>query len=167
MNQFIKAKVIQVARGQNRHANSLATLASSMTEDVLRIIKVELISQPSIDAIIGVAMVSTSGTCWMELIINFLAEDQVQDDEKEANRVRQVVARYWLLADHKLYRRSFGGPYLLCLHPEKVNELLVELHDGMCGSHVKGRSLVHQAMAQGFWWSQIQKNAAEYMRKCE
>ena len=28
MNQFLKAKVIQVARGQNRHANSLATLAS-------------------------------------------------------------------------------------------------------------------------------------------
>ena len=45
MSQFTKAKVIQVARGQNRHANSLATLASSMTEDVPRIIKVELIAQ--------------------------------------------------------------------------------------------------------------------------
>ena len=44
MSQFIKAKVTQVGRGQNRRANSLATLASLMTEDVSRIIKVELIA---------------------------------------------------------------------------------------------------------------------------
>ena len=103
MSQFTKAKVIQVARGQNRHADSLTTLASSITEDVPRIIKVELIAQPSIGATIGVAVVSMSGPCWMDLIVNFLAKDQVPDDEKEANRVRQVATQYWLSADSKLY----------------------------------------------------------------
>ena len=98
-----------MAWGQNRHADSLATLASSMTEDVPRIIKVELIAQPSIDAAIGVTVVSTSEPCWMDPIINFLAKDQVLDDEKEANKLRRVAARYWLLADRKLYRRFFGG----------------------------------------------------------
>ena len=71
MTQFTKAKVVQVARGQNRHADPLATPASSMTEDVPQIIKVELIVQLSIDAAIGVAVVSTSGLCWMDPIINF------------------------------------------------------------------------------------------------
>ena len=33
--KFCIAKVVQVARGQNRHADSLATLVSAMTEDVL------------------------------------------------------------------------------------------------------------------------------------
>ena len=89
------------------------------------------------------------------------------DDQKEANRVRQIAARYWLLVDRKLYRRSFGGPYLLCLRLKKVNELLAELHNGVCGSHVGGRSLAHRAMIQGFWWPQMQKGAAEYVRKCE
>ena len=46
----------------------------------------------------------------------------------------------------------FGGPYLLCLHPEKVGELLAELHDRVCGNHVGGCSLAHRAMTQGFWW---------------
>ena len=59
------------------------------------------------------------------------------------------------------------GPYLLCLHPDKVNELLTELHEGLCGSHVKGHSLAHQAMTKGFWWPQIQKDVAEYVQKCE
>ena len=53
---------------------------------------------------------------------------------------------YWLSANRKLYWRSFGGPYLLCLHPEKVSKLLAELHDGVCGSHVGGHSLAHRVM---------------------
>ena len=87
---------------------------------------------------VDVAMISATRSCWMDLIIDFLAEDRVPDDEKEANKIRRVASRYWLSADCKLYQRSFGGPYLLCLHPEKVNELLSELHDEVCGSHVGG-----------------------------
>ena len=128
---------------QNRHADSLVTLALSMTEKVLRLIKVELIAEPSIsvaDSIdttrVDVAMISVTRLCWMDPIIDFLAENRVPNDEKEANRVHQVTARYWLLANRKLYRRSFGGPYLLCLHLEKINKLLAKLHDGVCGSHL-------------------------------
>ena len=135
-----------MARGQNRHAKSLATLVSSMTDDVPRIIKVELITQPSIDVAIDVTMVSMPGPCWMDPIINFLAKDQVPDDEKEANRIRQVALWYWLLTNRKLYQRSFKGPYLLCLRLEKVNELLAELHEGVCSSHVGGCLLAHRAM---------------------
>ena len=103
----------------------------------------------------------------MDPIIDFLAEDRVLKDKKEANRVHRAAAQYWLSADHNLYRRSFGGPYLLCLHPEKVNERLDELHNKVCGSHMGGRSLAHRAMTQGFWWPQMRKDAAEYVRKCE
>ena len=63
-----------------------------------------------------------------------------------------MAARYRLSADRKLYRRFFGGSYLLFLHPKKVNELLAKLHDGVCGSHMGGCSLAHRAMTQGFWW---------------
>ena len=153
MSKFCTTKVAQVTRAQNKHADSLATLASSMTEEVPQLIKVELIVESSINAAMGVgiagvdiAMISATRPSWMDPIIDFLAEDRVPDDEKEANRIRREAPRYWLSVDRKLYRRSFGGPYLLCLHPEKVNELLTELHDGVCGSHVGGRSLAHRAM---------------------
>ena len=139
-----------MARGQNRHADSLATLASAMTEDIPQIIKVELITEPSINTImdvgvvgISVIVVSTAELCWMDPIVDFFAKDHILDDEKKASRVRRIASRYWLLADWKLYRRSFGVPYLLCLHPRKVNEVLTELHVGVYGSHVGGRSLAH------------------------
>ena len=135
-----------MAKGQNRHANSSAILASSLTKEVPRLIKVELVAKPSINARVGVSVVATSMLCWMDLIIDFLAEDRAPDDEKEADRVHRVAAWYWLSVDRKLYQRSFGGLYLLCLRLDKVNELLTELHEGVCGNHVGGRSLAHRAM---------------------
>ena len=181
ISEFRTVKVAQMGWAQNRHVDLLATLASSTTEEIPRVveeipwlIKVELIREPSIGmedncnpADVEVAMVSITNPCWMNPIIDFLAEDKVPNDEKEAKKIRRVAPQYWLSADRKLYRRSFTGPYLLCLHPEKVNELLTELHDGVCGGHVKGRSLAHRAMTQGFWWLQMQKDAAKYVRRCE
>ena len=116
-----------------------------MTDEVPRLIKVEPIRESSIGmgdncitAGVDVAIISTTRSCWMDLIIDFLAEDRVPDDEKEAKKIRRVASPYWLSADRKLYQRSFGGPYLSCLHPKKVNKLLSELHDGVCGSHIGG-----------------------------
>ena len=85
MGKFRTAKVVQVAWGQNRHADSLATLASAMNEDVPWIIKVELIMEPSINTVtnvgvagIGVTAVLTAEPCWMDTIIDFLAEDRIR-----------------------------------------------------------------------------------------
>ena len=174
MGKFCTAKVVQVARGQNRHADSLATLASAITEDVSQIIKVKLITKPSINTVtdvgvvgISITTVSTAEPCWMDPIVDFLAEDRIPDDKKEASKVCRIASQYWLSADMRLYWRSFGRPYLLCLHLGKVNQVLTKLHERVCGSHVGGRSLAHQAMTQGFWWPRMLKDAAEYMRKCE
>ena len=144
-----------------------------MTEDIPQQIKVELIAEPSIGAMadwatkVDVAAITIAGSWWMDPIIKFLAEDRIPDDESEANKVCRAASRYWLSANRNLYRRSFGGPYLLCLHPGKVDELLVELHEGVCGGHVGGRSLAHRAMTQGFWWLRMRNDAAEYVWKCE
>ena len=150
ISKFCTVKVAQVGRAQNKHVDSLATLASSTIKEVSRLIKAELIRKPSINMAnititvgVDIVVIAATGLCWMDPIINFLAEEQVLDDEKEVKKIQQLASRYWLSAVRKLYRRSFGGPYLLCLHPENVNELLSKLHDEMCGSYVGGRSLAH------------------------
>ena len=92
-------------------------LASSVTEDTPWLVKIELIREPSIDvkndydpARVEVAMVSVANLCWMNPIIDFLAEDKVPDNKKEAKKIRRVAPRYRLSADRKLYQRSFVGP---------------------------------------------------------
>ena len=70
INNFCTVKVIQVARALNRHADSLATLASSIAEQIPRLIKVELVPEPSIRvasdvgaAGVDVAVITTFGPC--------------------------------------------------------------------------------------------------------
>ena len=87
----------------------MATLASSSTEEIPLLIKVDLVAKLSINAGVGVSLVTTVEPCWMDSIIDFLIEDRVLADEKEAEKVRWVAAQYWLLTDCKLYRRSFEG----------------------------------------------------------
>ncbi|XP_075675060.1 uncharacterized protein LOC142644302 [Castanea sativa] len=72
------------------------------------------------------------------------------EDKTEAVKVCRNAPRYWLSEEQKLYKRSYLGLYLLCVHPEAVEHTLEELHEGICGSHTRGRSLAHQALTQGY-----------------
>ena len=75
MDCFLSIKVVQVAKGQNWHADSLAMLASSSIKEIPRLIKVDQVAEPSIIAGVGVSLVATIEPCWIDLIISFLAED--------------------------------------------------------------------------------------------
>ena len=103
----------------------------------------------------------------MDSIIQFLKQDILPEERIEADKVRRKATRYWLSENQKLYKRSFSGPYLSCVHPELTKLLLEELHEGICGSHTGGRSLAHRAIIQGYWWPNIQRETLEYVRKCD
>ena len=96
MSEFQKAKVVQISRGQNRHADSLATLALSMHDYIPRLIIVEMLSKLSIEQHVGIFIVSSLGLSWMDLIIEFLAKDMLSNETKEAEKIQRVAARFWL-----------------------------------------------------------------------
>ena len=89
------------------------------------------------------------GPSWMDLIVLFLKEDFLPESKSEADKVRRKAPWFWLSENQKLYKRSFYGPYLLCIHLEAVELLLEELHEGICRSHTGGGSLSHRALTQG------------------
>ena len=73
------------------------------------------------------------GPNWMGPIVLFLENDILPEDKFEADNVQ--APRFWLSEDKKLYKCSFCGPYLLCIHPEVSELLLEELHEGICETH--------------------------------
>ena len=103
-----------------------------------------------------------AGPSWMDPITQFLKEDILPEEKIEANKIRKKAISYWLSEDSKLYR-----PYLLCVHPDQTELLLEEMHEGICGSHTGGRSLAHRVISQGYWWPNMQKEALEYVKKCD
>ena len=107
------------------------------------------------------------GPSWMDSISLFLEKDVLLEEKTEADKIRRKVPRFWHSEDRKLYKCSFSGPYLLCVHPKASESLLEELHERVCGSHTGGRSLSHKSLTQGYWWQNMQKEVQEYVKKCD
>ena len=107
------------------------------------------------------------GLSWMDPISLFLERDILPEEKSETEKVRRKASQFWLSEDRKLYKRSFSDSYLHCVHPEASESLLEELHERVCESHTEGRSLSHWAITQGYWWPDMQKEAQEYVKKCD
>ena len=103
----------------------------------------------------------------MDPIILFLKDNILPEENGEADKVRRKAPQFWPSEDQKLYKYSFSRPYVLCIHPEVVKSLLEKLHERICGSHTGGRSLSHRALTQGYWWPNMQREAQEYVKKCD
>ena len=165
--KFDSFDLLHVPRSGNAHADSLAMLATSLTQDLPRVILVEDLYKPIETREMAQIHQIRVGPSWMDSIIRFLREDILPEERIEADKIQRKATSYWLSEDHKLYKHSFSGPYLLCVHPELIESLLEELHEGICGSHTGGRSLAHRAITQGYWWPNMQREALEYVRKCD
>lgn len=85
---------------------------------------------------------------------------------REKLRKYEKASHFWLSKELKL-KRSFSIPYLLYIHLKVVESLLEELHEGIYASHMGGKSLLHRALTQGYWWSSMQKVARDYTKKCD
>ena len=51
----------------------------------------------------------------MDSVVLFLKEDILPKSKSEADKVRREAPRFWLSEDQKLYKRSFSGPYMICI----------------------------------------------------
>ena len=143
-------------------------LVTSSTQDFPRVILVEDLYKPT-ETRRETAQIHQirAEPSWMDSIIQFLKEDILPEERIETDKVRRKATRYWLSENQKLYKRSFSGPYLLCVHPDLIELLLEELYEGICGSHTGGRSPAHRAITQDYWWPNMQREALEYVKKCD
>ena len=139
--------MLYVSRSGNTHADSLATLATSSAQGLPRVILIEDLCRA--DEVkedkVRIHQIKV-GSSWMDPIVSFLKDDTLPEEKSDVEKIRRNAPRFWLSEDHKLYNRSYSRPYLLCIHPEALELLLEELHEGICGSHTGGRSLSHRAI---------------------
>ena len=88
-----------IPRGGNTHADSLATLATSSTQNLPRVILVEDLGKPSREKgnMIYVPHVRV-GPSWMDPI-QFLSKDILPEEKSKAEKIRRKAPRFWLFED--------------------------------------------------------------------
>ena len=86
---FESFSLLHILRSGNTHADSLATLATSLAQNLPRIILVEDLSKPSEEKgnMVCVTHVRV-GLSWMDPIIQFLSKDVLPEDKSDAEKIR-------------------------------------------------------------------------------
>ena len=76
----------------------------------------------------------------MDLIWDYLVDETLPSDPKEASKLRARSARFTL---HRgtLYKRGFSTPILKCVGKEDADYILREVHEGIYGNHIGARTL--------------------------
>ena len=115
-----------IPRVNNSHVNALAKLASTKDAELLDVVSVEFLAEPSINQQ-PVVMELNQEPLWMDLILAYLKSSELPEDKTEAKLLRIKVARY-VIYDDKLYKRGYSMLLLRCATPSKANYVMREIH---------------------------------------
>nr|AAT85795.1 hypothetical protein [Oryza sativa Japonica Group] len=66
-----------------------------------------------------------------------------------------------------LYKKAPNRVLLKCVSSDDGKHLLLDIHEGICGSHAVGRTLVGKAFRQGFFWPTALKDTCDMVQQCE
>ncbi|GKU95432.1 hypothetical protein SLEP1_g8796 [Rubroshorea leprosula] len=127
-------------RVDNRRVDELSKLASSQDISSQRITFVEVLDAPS----------------YTNLTVEYPSNAQL---------IRHKAAHFTLVED-QLYKRVALMPLLRCLTPYEAEYVVREVHEEVCGTHIKGKTLARKILRHGYYWPTMIQDAQNYVKKC-
>jgi hypothetical protein len=103
---------------------------------------------------------------WRRTYLNFLLHEVVPTDQTKAQWLARC-AKSFVFIEGELYTQSHTSILQHCIPIEQGNQLLKDIHGGVCGHHAAPRTLVGNAFRQGFYWPTAVADAERIVRTCE
>jgi hypothetical protein len=72
-----------------------------------------------------------------------------------------------MIIEGELFKQGVCSPLLKCLSRAKGQELMKEIHAGLCRAHIGSRPLLGKVFRQRFYWPKASTDAAVLVQKCE
>jgi hypothetical protein len=88
------------------------------------------------------------------------------EDMIEAKRIIRR-SKAFVVLQGKLYKKSISGVLQRCVIPQEGQEILKDIHTGVCGHHASSRAIAAKAFRAGFYWLTAIKDTKDIVRKCE
>jgi ribonuclease HI len=164
---FKDFSVKNIPSGENEHADLLAKSAAQglpLPSEVF----FETIKAPSIElmerAVLTISLVHSED--WRTKIISFLQGNCLSDDEAYNKRM-EARTRAYVIIEGESYKHGVCSPLLKCLSRNDGQELVKEIHAGLCGAHIGSKPLLGKVFRQRFYWPKAASDAADLVQKCE
>ncbi|RDX65666.1 rnhA, partial [Mucuna pruriens] len=103
---------------------------------------------------------------WMSLLMEYLKDELLPTDTIEARKVARDAARYIIIGG-ELYRWGFSFSLLWCIKGKEARYLIMEMHEGVCDTHIGGRALASKIARAGYYWLTLKNDCMEYVGRCD
>jgi hypothetical protein len=103
---------------------------------------------------------------WMQPYLAYMINKILPKDTVEARRIIRR-SKAFVMLQGKLYKKSITGILQCCATPQEGQEILKDIHVGVCGHHASSRAIAANAFCAGFYWLTAIEDAKDIVRKCE
>ncbi|XP_059436622.1 uncharacterized protein LOC132169637 [Corylus avellana] len=163
-DSFKKFCIVKIPREENKRADHLACIASTVElmgefEEL-----VQILSEPAITEVISVSAVEVVPD-WQKEVVEYVEIGTLPSKKKSAVQLRKKAARFTMV-NETLYKRGFMLHLLKCVSKEEGNYILRKIHEGIYGSHLGARMLAHKAVRASFYWPNMTRDSMEMVRNC-
>jgi ribonuclease HI len=103
---------------------------------------------------------------WMQPYLAYMINKMLPEDTVEAKRIIRR-SKAFVVLQGKLYKKSITGVLQRCITPQEGQEILKDIHAGVCGHHASSRAITAKAFRAGFYWLTAIEDTKDIVRKCE
>jgi hypothetical protein len=103
---------------------------------------------------------------WMQPYFAYMINKALPEDTVEARRIIRR-SKAFVVSQGKLYKKSITGVLQRCVTPQEGQEILKDIHAGVCGHHASSKAIAAKAFRAGFYWLTAIEDVKDIVRKCE
>jgi hypothetical protein len=103
---------------------------------------------------------------WMQPYLAYMVNKALPEDTVEAKRIIRR-SKAFVALQGKLYKKSITGVLHRCVTTQEVQDILRDIHAGVCGHHASSRAIAAKAFHAGFYWLTAIEDSKEIVRRCE
>jgi hypothetical protein len=84
---------------------------------------------------------------WMQPYLVYMVNKTLPEDTVEAKRIIRR-SKAFVVLQGKLYKKSITGILQRCVTPQEGQEILRDIHAGVCGHHASSRAIEQKLFVQ-------------------
>ncbi|KAK9011583.1 hypothetical protein V6N11_044430 [Hibiscus sabdariffa] len=164
--EFDSISFSYIPREDNLVADALATLAALFkagSRAEMMPIQMRIFESPAHCCEIEEA----DGNPWYYDILRYIKsrEYPAQATENDKRIIRRMAVVY-VLDGEVLYKRGSDQILMRCVNAKEAQQIIEEVHEGICGTHPNGFTMARRIMRFRYYWSTMESDCINYARKC-
>jgi ribonuclease HI len=147
-----------------RSRRPLSLCFTKENDDYLDEIENEYYLDKSLDQI-NTLVANSEKNDWRQLFIDYLKQGILPKEKAAGDQIKKRVLRFVYLND-TLYRRSFDQLWLRCISYQEAEQVMKEVHSGLCGAHQSGPKMRLKIKRMWYYWPTMVADCEDHAKRC-